>query len=67
MKFFTAIPRRFCTQSAAAGFAAARCGNFRLQLTTSPASQWKSEVRSWKLGSVATSGERSLTKTTPGR
>ena len=33
-----------------AGLAAARCGNFRLQLTTSLASQWKSEVRSWKLG-----------------
>ncbi|MHC5676629.1 hypothetical protein [Nostoc sp.] len=45
-----AIARRFCTQSPVAGLAAARCGNFQLQLTTSPASQWKLEVRSWKLG-----------------
>ena len=35
-----------------AGLAAARCGNFQLQLTTSPASQWKLEVRSWKLGAA---------------
>ncbi|MEH2262416.1 hypothetical protein [Nostoc sp.] len=34
----TAIAQRFCTQSAAAGLGAARCGNFQLQLTTSPAS-----------------------------
>ncbi|MEH2282780.1 MAG: hypothetical protein V7K90_15865 [Nostoc sp.] len=34
----------FCTQSAAASLAAARCGNFQLQLTTSLASCWKSEV-----------------------
>ncbi|MCC5599138.1 hypothetical protein [Nostoc favosum] len=44
MKFFTAIARRFCTQSAAAGLAAARCGNFQLQLPTSLASWWKLEV-----------------------
>ncbi|MEH2402263.1 hypothetical protein [Nostoc sp.] len=48
----TAIARRFCRQSPVAGLAAARCSNFQLQLTTSPASQWKSEVRSWKLGIV---------------
>ncbi|MEH2399667.1 hypothetical protein [Nostoc sp.] len=55
----SAIARRFCTRSPVAGLAAARCGNFRLQLTTSLTSWWKLEVRSWKLGSVATSGERS--------
>ncbi|MBN3875144.1 MULTISPECIES: hypothetical protein [unclassified Nostoc] len=43
---FLAIARRFCTQSAEAGLTAARCGNFRLQLTTSLASWWKLEVRS---------------------
>ncbi|MEH2261204.1 hypothetical protein [Nostoc sp.] len=32
------IAQRFCTQSAAAGFGAARCGNFQLQLPTSSAS-----------------------------
>ncbi|MEH2201897.1 hypothetical protein [Nostoc sp.] len=35
--------------NAAAGLAAARCGNFQLKLTTSLASCWKSEVESWKL------------------
>ncbi|MEH2322778.1 MAG: hypothetical protein V7K32_04110 [Nostoc sp.] len=45
----SAIARRFFTQSAEAGLGAARCGNFQLQLTTSLASFWKSEVGSWKL------------------
>ncbi|WP_181154321.1 hypothetical protein [Nostoc sp. 'Peltigera membranacea cyanobiont' N6] len=42
-----------------AGLAAPRCGNFQLQLTTSPANQWKSEVRRWKLGvAIAILGAR---------
>ncbi|MDZ8227095.1 hypothetical protein [Nostoc sp. ChiVER01] len=56
------IARRFCTQSAAAGLGAARCNNFQLQLTTSPASWWKLEVKTGSyIYSIAIAVERACT------